>query len=412
MYFLTRALWAARRSTLVTVQRGKRSGELTFDEGALAFARAGRQSGANAFHQLLLWEKADLFLRSGLGDDAGKRIQKPVERLLEDGARFVTEFETIAARVGGPQVVYAVDEKRLDEVRRQVPAEVQPVVTAYDGKRTLIDVVEDSPFRAFDAVMITVRLVDLGVLVRREPTAPSTLSASLAVKDWLLGTAPDGGARVTVSEEVGRVIAGAQAKAADRTPTKKQAAARKPASSGATTAPVRPRPAPAPEKSQPTAPKAAPPVEKPQPQARTQKVAAPPPPAAPDKPQPAAEKPQPQKAEKSAKKSAPVEKRPQPQPQPVDVARLPRLDPAAIERALESPEAGAATRPFQRVAPEEVAPAAEPAGGHARTGPHAKSAFSALEEEFFARESELHEVEPVDTFDDLVDNRPPQRKKR
>ena len=36
----------------------------------------------------------------------------------------------------------------------------------YDGRRELIDVVEDSPFKALDTIKITWRLADLGAIER------------------------------------------------------------------------------------------------------------------------------------------------------------------------------------------------------------------------------------------------------
>src|SRR5947208_393753 len=81
----TSGLHAARASAVRTLERGQRGGELRFDDGQLAQARVGKQTGANAFHQMLLWEKADLHLRF-VPPGGERRIHKPVDRLLEDGA--------------------------------------------------------------------------------------------------------------------------------------------------------------------------------------------------------------------------------------------------------------------------------------------------------------------------------------
>jgi DNA-binding response OmpR family regulator len=251
LFFLTRALSAARQSGVVTLERGRRAGELTFEGGELQGARVGKQNGANAFCQLLLWDRGTLHVRFGVPAlPAQKKIQKPVDRLLEDGARFVTEFETVAERVGGPHVVYAVDGKRLTEVRKQVPAEVAGLLDNYDGARTLIDVVEDSPFKPLDTVMITHRLVELGALQKRAETPPSTLSASLAVKDWLLGN-PTSGSPVTASEQVGKVVAETLAKGDKSAKSKKEVRGPVPAKTPAGAAPA-PAKAPSPSPSPPS----------------------------------------------------------------------------------------------------------------------------------------------------------------
>ena len=68
------------------------------------------------------------------------------------------------------------------------------LVKQYDGRKALIDIVEDSPFKPFDTIEITFRLAELGAIVRRpEPRDVTPLSAQLAVREWLLGAEPEGG---------------------------------------------------------------------------------------------------------------------------------------------------------------------------------------------------------------------------
>jgi DNA-binding response OmpR family regulator len=420
LFFVARALIGARRSAVVTLERPVgRAGELRFHDGELLSARVGKQAGANAFHQLLLWEQAQMHLLFERPADLRKKFQKPVERLLEDGARYVSEFETVAAKVGGPKVVYQRQEARLSQVRRQVPAEVAPVVALFDGVNTLIDVVEDSPFKPFDTIMIAHRLVELEALAKREPPPPSTLVSNLAVKDWLLGNASEGQAAVTVSEEVGRVVAEVQAKGdpAVRPPASK----RKPAE-------VKENPPPVPDLDD-------------RPTVKTMPV------ARPVEPEPVVElRTEPVVEARPAVAEKPAAPAPAPQPA-VDLSRYPRIDPAALERAFgeppprppsdldEKPRAVPGLSRIERMStnpswpPNKPADEAKPAGGVAeerraapvpvaapareasgrQTGPHGKVGFDALDEEFFAREAELQKVDTVDTFDDLVDPRGPRR---
>jgi hypothetical protein len=65
---------------------------------------------------------------------------------------------------------------------------VMALVRRYDGHKPLIDIVEDSPFKAFDTIKITYRLAELGAIVRRETHLAEPLSSRLAVRDWLLGS--------------------------------------------------------------------------------------------------------------------------------------------------------------------------------------------------------------------------------
>ena len=155
-------------------------------KGSVIAAKVGRMSGAAGFHHLLLWGEAAMSLRfeSPTGE---RRIAATVDQLLDGGARFAAEFEQLAARVGGPQAVFAHEPRRAAEARAQIPAEVMVLVKQYDGQKPLIDIIEDSPFKPFDTIKITFRLAELGAIARRETRETTPLSERLAVRDWLLG---------------------------------------------------------------------------------------------------------------------------------------------------------------------------------------------------------------------------------
>jgi CheY-like chemotaxis protein len=186
LYFLVRALAVAGRSCVMELERGRRLGEVQVAKGAVVAARVGRMTGVSAFHHLLLWGEASLSLRFE-SPSADRRIGANVDELLEMGARFAAEFEALSERVGGPQAVYAHEPRRAAEARAQIPAEVMVLVKQYDGRKPLIDIVEDSPFKPLDTIKITFRLSQLGAIVKKETRESAPLTERLAVRDWLLG---------------------------------------------------------------------------------------------------------------------------------------------------------------------------------------------------------------------------------
>ena len=231
LYFLVRALAVAGRSCVMELERGRRIGEVQVAKGAVVAARVGRMTGVAAFHHLLLWGEASLSLRFE-SPSADRRIGANVDELLEMGARFAAEFEALSERVGGPQAVYAHEPRRAAEARAQIPAEVMVLVKQYDGRKPLIDIVEDSPFKPLDTIKITFRLCQLGAIVRKETRESTPLTERLAVRDWLLGDgegdAAEPRARVNSAPsgvtEAGRRAAEAYAAEEDR-----RAAAKSPA---------------------------------------------------------------------------------------------------------------------------------------------------------------------------------------
>jgi hypothetical protein len=193
------------------------------------------------------------------------------------------------------------------------------LVKQYDGRKPLIDIVEDSPFKPFDTIKITFRLAELGAIVRRETRQATPLTERLAVRDWLLGGADEPKERPVNGANAGGVTeAGRRAAEAYHAAATARAAEKSPADDilddSAAVRAVAPAPAP-------------------------RKKAA---------------------AKKSKKAAAPA---------------------AAPQAGKLSPQAAAS------------APEKEPL-------------FDALEEDFFAREADLHRPSTIDTFDDLEPHGP------
>ena len=139
------------------------------------------------------------------------------------------EFEQLAARVGGAQAVYAHEPRRAAEARAQIPAEVMVLVKQYDGRKPLIDIVEDSPFKPFDTIKITYRLAELGAIVRRETRESTPLTERLAVRDWLLGGGDEREPRQRIDTPSGVTEAGRRAAEAYAAEAAERAAVKSPA---------------------------------------------------------------------------------------------------------------------------------------------------------------------------------------
>jgi hypothetical protein len=212
VYFLVRALAAASRSAVIELERAGKKAFLHIAQGSLVAARVGRLAGAAAFNHLLLWGEATLRLRF-VSPPGERKIESPVEDLLQAGVRFVREFEQLASRVGGPQASFEKRPDKFDDPSIKIPTEVRRFADTVASGATLVDLVEASPFKPFDTIKVCYRLCELGLISRRDPVRSiSPLTAQLAVRDWLLGTAT-AQLRSTVTE-AGRRAAEAYAEAA------------------------------------------------------------------------------------------------------------------------------------------------------------------------------------------------------
>ncbi len=185
-YALIRAVASLGRSTVLTLVRGLRRGEVRFFEGEVTSAQVGVIHGQAAFHQLLLWTDARYELRA---EDVVRRQQIPLSHaeLFADAARFL-EGVREASGLLSPSMVLDQNVVRINALAKQIPTEVHGVLRMFDGHRVLADVLEDSPYRVFETLRVTQRAVDAGLLRVVESMRPkSTFRAVLALEEWLVG---------------------------------------------------------------------------------------------------------------------------------------------------------------------------------------------------------------------------------
>jgi ActR/RegA family two-component response regulator len=180
-FTLIRVMNGLLRSGVLQVERANRRGEILFSEGEIAGAQVGSLQGPPAIHHLLLWEDAriELHLRT-----VARRTQfkQRFEQVMDEAERFVRDYTHAIQDIGPASSVYGKNDDRL--TKSTVPAEVTPVLRLCDGRRTLADIIDESPFRVFDTVRILTRLVDLGVLTRCKPQAGAPAPTSPLEKFW------------------------------------------------------------------------------------------------------------------------------------------------------------------------------------------------------------------------------------
>lgn len=193
-FFLIRTLLGLRRSAIVQLERGNRRGEIRLSEGELVGATvtgggSGALQGLSALHHLLLWEEAALDLRlRAVARRGSLGASGPV---LEGAERFLRDFAHAAHQLGTAQDVFQPTADAPARRDDEVPAEAVPLLRLLDGRRSLADVLEESPFRVFDSLRILLRLQEAG-LIHRTGRAPgggaATGTRKPVLEAWLGGS--------------------------------------------------------------------------------------------------------------------------------------------------------------------------------------------------------------------------------
>ena len=181
LFSLIRVMTGLLRSGVLQVERANHRGEILFSEGEIAGAQVGSLQGQPAIHHLLLWEDAKIELRLRA---VVRRAQfnRRFDQIMEEAERFVRDYTHAIQGLAPSSSVYQKNDEKLASAT--VPSQVAPVLRLCDGRRTLTDIIDESPFRIFDTVRILTRLVDLGVLTRQQPQDGTSAPTPALQKFW------------------------------------------------------------------------------------------------------------------------------------------------------------------------------------------------------------------------------------
>ena len=189
LFYLVRAISVARKRCVLSLIRGLRRGELRFHDGEVTSAQVGVLTGIAALHQLLLWTDANFELRP---EEIVPWRQIPLDpvAVIEASERFLEEVREEAGSMS-PSHVYEESREVASEVLASVPAEIGSVLRLFTGRRTLADVIEDSPYRTFETLRIATRLRDAGIITLVEIRAQARATPGLGIERWLSGVEPE-----------------------------------------------------------------------------------------------------------------------------------------------------------------------------------------------------------------------------
>jgi CheY-like chemotaxis protein len=145
------------------VEGQREQGLLFFRDGQVVDAEVGRLRGPDAVFRMLLWEDGmfDVEFGSVAREDV---IQAPTQDLLLAGLQRVDEWSKYVDSLPPLQARLRADLSALSQRRSAPPREVQDLISLFDGRRTLFEVIAQSPVDDSRALRIVSALNEQGVL--------------------------------------------------------------------------------------------------------------------------------------------------------------------------------------------------------------------------------------------------------
>ena len=154
---------------------GKR-GSIYFRAGKVIDAELGRLTGEDAVYRLLVWSEGEFEVefKNVRRKDV---IELSSQGLLMEGMRRVDEWGRLCEQLPPLETVFEVDYRELAERLAEIPDEINGILRLFDGRRTLMAVVDDCEFSDLEALNVISKLYFEGLVYDASTANPPSEEA-------------------------------------------------------------------------------------------------------------------------------------------------------------------------------------------------------------------------------------------
>ncbi len=163
---LIQTIEIGRKTGRIRVRRGDgKIAELYFRNGKVIDAELGRLKGEHAVYRLMVWNEGTFDIEFGASvSDRTDAIELSSQGLLMEGMRRLDEWGRLLEQLPPLETRFVVDHRELVERLAEIPDEVNGILRLFDGRRTLLQVVEDSSFGDLEAMNVVSKLYFEGLI--------------------------------------------------------------------------------------------------------------------------------------------------------------------------------------------------------------------------------------------------------
>jgi DNA-binding response OmpR family regulator len=186
----------SRKSGVVHLKSGTQRAQIYFREGKIVDAEVSRLRGEEAVYRTLIWNEAEFEVEFApvKNEDI---IGTSTQGILMEGMRRVDEWGRLLEQLPSLNTIFEIDHGELLERLSEIPDELNGILRLFDGKRALLQVVDESPFEDLSTLSTVSKLYFEGLLVAakrgedpvqtsRDATAITDAELALGAKTELL----------------------------------------------------------------------------------------------------------------------------------------------------------------------------------------------------------------------------------
>ncbi len=154
----------SRKSGIVHLTNGEVEAHIYFRDGKVVDAALGRLCGEEAVYRALIWNEGNFEVEFSKVE-CPDVIESSTQGLLMEGMRRVDEWGRLLEALPPLSTVFEVDSEELLERLNEIPDELNAILRLFDGKRSLMRVVDASPFEDLSTLSTISKLYFEGLLV-------------------------------------------------------------------------------------------------------------------------------------------------------------------------------------------------------------------------------------------------------
>jgi DNA-binding response OmpR family regulator len=134
----------SRKSGVLELSSGDRSGTVHFQGGRLVHAVSGTLEGDRAIYRFLVWSDGEFDLEFRSVEIPRETIQTSTQGLLMEGMRRVDEWGRMLEQLPPLDSIFEVESDELLDRLAEIPDEINHLLRLFDGQHSLMDVVDEA----------------------------------------------------------------------------------------------------------------------------------------------------------------------------------------------------------------------------------------------------------------------------
>jgi CheY-like chemotaxis protein len=201
----------SQKSGVIHVDRKGDSGDIFFRNGKVIDASTSSRSGEEAVYRMLVWSEGHFHIefKNVKNTDV---ISLSTQGLLMEGMRRLDEWGRLQEQLPSLNSIFDIDDQLLAERLGEIPDEINTLLKHFDGRRSLMEVVNLCPLGDLEALTVITKLFFEGLIYDMGTMQPEDLETAPPTHPATSDVATGAGASIPAPDAVvGEVESAAEA---------------------------------------------------------------------------------------------------------------------------------------------------------------------------------------------------------